>query len=258
MIVLCRCAYAEVLDPAAREQVLRGVAESCCAVTVVDDLCGRCARRDPLVKSLAEAPRGLVVACHERAVRWLLRFGGARLPDDKLAILDMRQRSAEEVVSAIAAFAAADAPSPVREDAGMGDSPPAGPAAGPPRSWVPWFPVIDYDRCTNCRQCMGFCLFGVYALDEAGTVRVASPSRCKTNCPACARTCPQVAIMFPKYPEGPISGLPVTPADLQRGDLRVPAARQRADIQAELRRRMAAGAAADQNDSTQRAQRTQS
>ena len=28
--------------------------------------------------------------------------------------------------------------------------------------WKPWFPVIDYDRCTNCMQCLSFCLFGVY------------------------------------------------------------------------------------------------
>ena len=27
--------------------------------------------------------------------------------------------------------------------------------------WKPWFPVIDYDRCTNCMQCLSFCLFGV-------------------------------------------------------------------------------------------------
>ena len=32
--------------------------------------------------------------------------------------------------------------------------------------WKPWFPVIDYDRCTNCMQCLSFCLFGVYGVDE--------------------------------------------------------------------------------------------
>ncbi|HEX8311367.1 MAG TPA: ferredoxin family protein, partial [Chthoniobacteraceae bacterium] len=30
--------------------------------------------------------------------------------------------------------------------------------------WKPWFPVIDYDRCTNCMQCLSFCLFGVYGV----------------------------------------------------------------------------------------------
>ena len=27
--------------------------------------------------------------------------------------------------------------------------------------WKPWFPVIDYDRCTNCMQCLSFCLFEI-------------------------------------------------------------------------------------------------
>ncbi|MEX2027158.1 MAG: ferredoxin family protein, partial [Pirellulaceae bacterium] len=25
-----------------------------------------------------------------------------------------------------------------------------------------WYPVIDYGRCTNCMECIDFCLFGVY------------------------------------------------------------------------------------------------
>ena len=25
-----------------------------------------------------------------------------------------------------------------------------------------WYPVIDYSRCTNCMECIDFCLFGVY------------------------------------------------------------------------------------------------
>jgi hypothetical protein len=30
------------------------------------------------------------------------------------------------------------------------------------RTMVPGFPVIDYDKCTNCMQCLSFCLFGVW------------------------------------------------------------------------------------------------
>ena len=25
-----------------------------------------------------------------------------------------------------------------------------------------WYPVLDREHCTNCRQCENFCLFGVY------------------------------------------------------------------------------------------------
>jgi NAD-dependent dihydropyrimidine dehydrogenase PreA subunit len=66
--------------------------------------------------------------------------------------------------------------------------------------------VIDYDRCRNCKQCLNFCLFGVYQLSEEGKVEVRKPAGCKTNCPACARMCPQKAIIFPKYAEAPING----------------------------------------------------
>ncbi|MCX5643329.1 MAG: hypothetical protein NTZ17_01395 [Phycisphaerae bacterium] len=66
--------------------------------------------------------------------------------------------------------------------------------------------MIDYDRCRNCRQCLNFCLFGVYRLSEEGKVEVQNPAGCKTNCPACARMCPQKAIIFPKYAEAPING----------------------------------------------------
>ena len=62
--------------------------------------------------------------------------------------------------------------------------------------WKPWFPVIDYDRCTNCMQCLSFCLFDVYGVDDDKQIQVQNNDNCKTNCPACSRVCPEVAIMF--------------------------------------------------------------
>jgi NAD-dependent dihydropyrimidine dehydrogenase PreA subunit len=73
-------------------------------------------------------------------------------------------------------------------------------------TWPPWFPIVDYDRCAGCRQCLDFCLFGVYALTAEGRVAVVNPENCKNLCPACARACPEVAIVFPKYTAGPLSG----------------------------------------------------
>jgi MinD superfamily P-loop ATPase len=61
-----------------------------------------------------------------------------------------------------------------------------------------WYPVIDYSRCKNCRKCVDFCLFGVYALTNKN-VAVTNPDNCKNGCPACARTCPHRAIIFPHY-----------------------------------------------------------
>ena len=61
-----------------------------------------------------------------------------------------------------------------------------------------WYPVIDYERCTSCQQCLEFCLFGVYEV-RIGRVTVQRPHKCKPGCPACARVCPQKAIIFPHY-----------------------------------------------------------
>jgi Pyruvate/2-oxoacid:ferredoxin oxidoreductase delta subunit len=87
--------------------------------------------------------------------------------------------------------------------------------------WKPWFPVIDYDRCTNCMQCLSFCLFGVYGVDEDHRIQAQSHDNCKTNCPACSRVCPEAAIMFPKYKAGPINGDTVSDSDLQREKMKV-------------------------------------
>ena len=87
--------------------------------------------------------------------------------------------------------------------------------------WKPWFPVIDYDRCTNCMQCLSFCLFGVYGVDDGDHIQVQNNDQCKTKCPACSRVCPEAAIMFPKYKSGPINGDKVGSKDLQREKMKI-------------------------------------
>lgn len=88
-------------------------------------------------------------------------------------------------------------------------------------AWKPWFPVIDFDRCTNCMQCLSFCLFDVYGVDDDKQIQVQNNDNCKTNCPACSRVCPEVAIMFPKYSGGPINGAEVADSDLEREKMKV-------------------------------------
>jgi Pyruvate/2-oxoacid:ferredoxin oxidoreductase delta subunit len=81
---------------------------------------------------------------------------------------------------------------------------PQAPAAA--AKWVPWFPVLDAEKCIHCAKCLTFCLFGVFSRDAEGKVHVAHPAKCKTNCPACGRVCPSGAIVFPKYAQAPING----------------------------------------------------
>ncbi len=90
-----------------------------------------------------------------------------------------------------------------------------------PGGWKPWFPVIDYQRCTNCMQCLSFCLFDVYGVSVKGKIQVQNENHCKTDCPACSRVCPEVAILFPKYRSGPINGDEINPDDLRREAMKV-------------------------------------
>ncbi|MDB6072212.1 MAG: ferredoxin family protein, partial [Verrucomicrobiales bacterium] len=107
-----------------------------------------------------------------------------------------------------------------------------------PGLWKPWFPVIDYSRCTNCMQCLSFCLFDVYGVSKEGKLQVQNNDNCKTNCPACSRVCPEVAIMFPKYTSGPINGEPVSDSDVKREKMKVDiSALLGGDLYARLRER---------------------
>ncbi|MES2466517.1 MAG: ferredoxin family protein [Verrucomicrobiota bacterium] len=107
-----------------------------------------------------------------------------------------------------------------------------------PGLWKPWFPVIDYSRCTNCMQCLSFCLFDVYGVSKEGKLQVQNNDNCKTNCPACSRVCPEVAIMFPKYSSGPINGEPVSENDVKREKMKVDiSALLGGDLYARLRER---------------------
>jgi NAD-dependent dihydropyrimidine dehydrogenase PreA subunit len=82
-----------------------------------------------------------------------------------------------------------------------------------------WYPVIDYSRCTNCMECIDFCLFGVYGMDRGETILVEQPDNCRKGCPACSRVCPENAIIFPQHKTPAIAGAPVTSADTLKIDL---------------------------------------
>jgi NAD-dependent dihydropyrimidine dehydrogenase PreA subunit len=78
-----------------------------------------------------------------------------------------------------------------------------------------WYPVIDYSRCTNCMECIDFCLFGVYGVDRVETILVEQPDNCRKGCPACSRVCPENAIIFPQHKTASIAGAPVVAGSLK-------------------------------------------
>jgi NAD-dependent dihydropyrimidine dehydrogenase PreA subunit len=91
----------------------------------------------------------------------------------------------------------------------MGDKKPLnGPVVLGEQKDTRWYPVIDYSRCTNCLECIDFCLFGVYGIDRKERILVENQDNCKRGCPACSRVCPENAIIFPEHKTPAIAGAP--------------------------------------------------
>lgn len=98
---------------------------------------------------------------------------------------------------------------PANDDAANGNGKPAEVIRIEETGGRRWYPVIDYSRCTNCMECIDFCLFGVYGVDKVETILVEQPDNCRKGCPACSRVCPENAIIFPQHKTPAIAGAPV-------------------------------------------------
>lgn len=193
MILFCNCGYSDIIPASVRAEILDELTTQKLDFEAVQDLCGLAAKRDPKLKRWAKADSLTIIACYPRTIKWLFRFAGVELDMEKTQFLNMRTSSAQEILSSLLSDKAPSSDKQVSQLEEKGQ-------------WIPWFPVIDHDLCKNCKQCMNFCLFGVYELSESGQVTVTNPAGCKTNCPACAKLCPYNAIIFPKFPDSPING----------------------------------------------------
>jgi NAD-dependent dihydropyrimidine dehydrogenase PreA subunit len=68
---------------------------------------------------------------------------------------------------------------------------------GIPRSQIPWYPTIDYEKCISCGKCEDYCKLGVYELEQnEGKTRsvVRNPNSCVVLCTGCDGICPASAI----------------------------------------------------------------
>lgn len=135
-------------------------------------------------------------------------------PDRRITCIDLKQSdSAAETIDRIADFCRHPAAPTSAETFKPDDSPHR--FVGGTLSQLTettkrrWYPVIDFDRCTNCMECVDFCLFGVYGLDDAETILVEQPDNCRKGCPACSRVCPENAIIFPGHKAPAIAGAEV-------------------------------------------------
>jgi ferredoxin len=189
VIIFCRCT-AGIISHEKLDAIAGVVKSSGSHVVEVNDLCAMSIDKAAELRELNRRFSGkTIVACYPRAVRNILNQAGA--PFDDLTVLNFRKMSPGEIGEKLSA------PGQNTGTYERMSSEVKVPA---------WFPVVEKERCTHCGQCARFCLFGVYRYSDK-KLSVLNPLNCKNNCPACARSCPVSAIIFPRIKEdGAIAG----------------------------------------------------
>lgn len=59
-----------------------------------------------------------------------------------------------------------------------------------------WYPVINYEKCTECGTCTNKCKKGVYDLEKLPTPVVVNPDGCVDGCHGCGNLCLVQAISY--------------------------------------------------------------
>lgn len=102
-ILYCHCAYAKVVKPEVKAEVLRRLGASERDFEAVPDLCEMAARKDETLEGYAARADGgdlEIVACYPRAVRWLFHGGKQKLSDD-VKVHNMREDSPDAISRAL-------------------------------------------------------------------------------------------------------------------------------------------------------------
>ena len=99
-ILYCHCAYAKVIPPEVKTEVLTRLAATSAEWDSVPDLCEMAARRDAHVAELITGGPLRIAACYPRVVRGLFQQAGAPLPAET-EILNMRTETPEQILQGL-------------------------------------------------------------------------------------------------------------------------------------------------------------
>lgn len=188
-IVFCNCG-GERINSERLQFIENNLRKFNIEIIKLSDLCRLSALdKDRLNNVFREGKEYLIVGCYSRSLKLLLEQVNVDLNNISFEYINIIELTDEEIFQEVSSFCLNSNQIPSINEIGTVSD------------WPSWFPIIDYSRCSGCGQCADFCLFGVYEKRE-GRVNVINPQECKNNCPACARICPQTAIIFPKYKFG--------------------------------------------------------
>ncbi len=187
-IFVCGCEKGGKIPAEKVAQIRRRLDDQNTNYTYIEDLCGSIPRNPQDVFKIKDTDQAIMIGCQPRAMQCLMDYIIFCMCGTQVEYLHADTFLTQE--NQLEKCDPHSSPSIIKYT----------------DDWKPWYPVIDYDRCTNCQKCQNFCLFGVYETDDEGKVIVRNPANCKDLCPACARACPEHAIIFPKHHEETIDG----------------------------------------------------
>ncbi|MGC9353809.1 MAG: ATP-binding protein [Mariniphaga sp.] len=188
-VIFCRCG-ANVVSGQKLDEIAEGLKNFDVNVYELHDLCAFSVNEPDVLKAIGSAfQKKIVIACYPRAVKNMLKQGG--IDFGEYEVLNFKELSAEEIFNQLREMHQIPEGKALYQKQISGLDVPA------------WFPVIDESLCTLCGKCARFCLFGVYTFDKK-SLKVINPLACKDKCPACGRTCPTSAIMFPRLAENTV------------------------------------------------------
>lgn len=185
-LIYCRCG-GENVSESLHGQLTSLIKKFNTDVIELHDLCAYSVNEKEVLKSISEKyHKKTIIACYPRAVKHMLIQGGIDIGNYNF--ISFKELNPEQIEKMLK--------NELTLPEGMADYQIFKNSLDVPA----WFPVIDHTRCTYCGKCSKFCLFGVYKFSK-GSLEVVNPLSCKNFCPACGRTCPANAIMFPRLAE---------------------------------------------------------
>ena len=191
-IIFCRCS-AQVIPDEKAEELATAFRKLRSNVFELRDLCAVSVHEKDLLESLLKkSERTIIVACYSRAVKNMISQTG--IDCDNFETINFKELPTGEILQKIKeGYTIEEGKADYQIVKSSLDVP-------------PWYPVIDKSRCILCGKCAKFCLFGVYKFNGK-SLETVNPLACKNHCPACGRTCPTSAIIFPRLPENtPLAG----------------------------------------------------